>query len=54
MSELPKYTRAIGRLLSNLASTIGDDSESYCVLQGNSQYILCPGFRMSVRGTYYL
>ena len=54
MSGLPKYTRAIGRLLSNLASTIGDDSESYCVLQGNSQYILCPGFCMCVYETHYL
>ena len=44
MSTLPKYTRAIGRSLSNLASTIGDDRESYNTLQSNSQFIICPGF----------
>lgn len=44
MSTLPKYTKAIGRSLSNLASTIGDDRESYNALLSNSQFILCPGF----------
>ena len=44
MSSLPKYTKAIGRSLSNLASTISDDRESYNVLLYNSQIILCPGF----------
>ena len=43
MSSLPKYTKAIGRSLSNLASTISDDRESYNVLLSNSQFILCPG-----------
>ena len=44
MSSLPRYTKAIGRSLSNLASTISDDRESYNVLLSNSQFILCPGF----------
>ena len=44
MPSLPRYTKAIGRSLSNLASTISDDRESYNVLLSNSEFILCPGF----------
>ena len=44
MSSLPKYTKAIGRALSNLANTIGDDRESYAAIQDLYQLIVCNGF----------
>lgn len=44
MSRLQKYIKSVGRDLANAASTIGDNSESYDLLDTLSPYILCSGF----------
>ena len=46
MSTFLKYSKSIGKALSNAACTIRDDEESYTTLQSLSQYISCKGFSM--------
>lgn len=44
MSRIQKYVKSVGRDLANAASTIGDNAESYSLLDTLSPYILCGGF----------
>ena len=44
MPPVQKYNKNIGRSIANAASTIGDNQESYDLLDTLSPYILCDSF----------
>lgn len=48
MPDYIKYSKSIGKALSNAASTIRDDDESYDLLESLRQYISCKGFSTKI------